>query len=537
MNDFQITSKLGEGAYSIVYKVRRLIDGNIYALKKVKLINLSEKERKNALNEVRLLASIKSKFVISYKEAFFDEKDNTLGMVMEFADGGDLYQKIVENRKTQRLFEESDIWRIFIQLVKGLKALHELNILHRDLKSANVFLMRDGSVKLGDLNVSKVARKGMGYTQTGTPYYASPEVWNDKPYDTKSDIWSMGCVLYEMITLRPPFRAQNMEGLYKKVIQGRFNRIPNKFTNDLFKIVQLLLQVSPEKRPSCSDILKHPIILKRIDYFKNYSGDDNSEDQALLKTILVPKNLMVLSEKLPKPNYGYRSVNNRKINIDYNLKENYKNFNSDIKTNQDEIKNNNDDKNENEKINDKNKTGDNNIINNKNIVKEMNNIKVIKNSIIGNENKSFDEINNNVKNIIIKNNISKSISKGQLPTIKHIIIKSENLNEAEKKENIKNNAPNNYNSDNVIKKNNNKIFDILNKKNLIRVNQINKLYRPYNINKLRKNENSNVILNLNSNVVNNNGNNLFDIYKENAFTKKPSKIKLNPIKKTLLNIC
>ena len=167
----------------------------------------------------------------------------------------------------------------------------------------------------------------------------------------------------------------------------------------------------------------------------------------------------------------------------------------------------------------------------------MNNIKVIKNSIIGNENKSFDEINNNIKNIIIKNNISKSISKGQLPTIKHIIIKSENLNEAEKKENIKNNAPNNYNSDNVIKKNNNKIFDILNKKNLIRVNQINKLYRPYNINKLRKNENSNVILNLNSNVVNNNGNNLFDIYKENAFTKKPSKIKLNPIKKTLLNIC
>ena len=153
MNDFQIISKIGEGAYSLVYKVRRLIDGNIYALKKVKLINLSEKERKNALNEVRLLASIKSKFVISYKEAFFDEKDNTLGMVMEFADGGDLYQKIVENRKTQRLFEESDIWRIFIQLVKGLKALHELNILHRDLKSANVFLMRDWSVKLGDLNV------------------------------------------------------------------------------------------------------------------------------------------------------------------------------------------------------------------------------------------------------------------------------------------------------------------------------------------------------------------------------------------------
>ena len=534
MNDFQITSKLGEGAYSIVYKVRRLIDGNIYALKKVKLINLSEKERKNALNEVRLLASIKSKLVISYKEAFFDEKDNTLGMVMEFADGGDLYQKIVQNRKTQRLFEESDIWRIFIQLVKGLKALHELNILHRDLKSANVFLMQDGSVKLGDLNVSKVQRKGMGYTQTGTPYYASPEVWNDKPYDTKSDIWSLGCVLYEMITLRPPFRAQNMEGLYKKVIQGRFNRIPNKFTNDLFKIVQLLLQVSPEKRPSCEEILKNQIILKRIEYFKNYSGDDNSEDQALLKTILVPKNLLVLSEKLPKPNYGYRSVNNRKVNINYNLNE-YKT--SDLKTNIEEINNNlntaENNKNENKeekKIN----------VNNNNKEKEMNNIKVIKNSNQNNninENKSCDEINNKINSLIVKNNIIKSsVSKGQLPTIKRIVIKSDNLNEAEKKDNI--HIPYNYNSDNIRKKN--KIFDILNKKNLIRVNQINQLYHPYNINKIRKNENSNIILNLNSNNNNNSnnkGNNLYDIYKESSYVKKPPKIKLNPIKKTLLNIC
>ena len=94
MNSFKIISKLGEGAYSTVYKVKRIIDNNVYALKKVKLLNLSEKEKQNSLNEVRLLASIKSNFVISYKEAFFDEKDSTLGIVMEFADGGDLYQKI-----------------------------------------------------------------------------------------------------------------------------------------------------------------------------------------------------------------------------------------------------------------------------------------------------------------------------------------------------------------------------------------------------------------------------------------------------------
>jgi NIMA (never in mitosis gene a)-related kinase len=94
--------------------------------------------------------------------------------------------------------------------VRGIKALHDLKIVHRDIKCANIFLTKNGVVKLGDLNVSKVANKGLMHTQTGTPYYASPEVWKDRPYDNKSDIWSLGCVLYEMITLMPPFRATSM---------------------------------------------------------------------------------------------------------------------------------------------------------------------------------------------------------------------------------------------------------------------------------------------------------------------------------------
>ena len=327
MNDFQIISKLGEGAYSTVFKVRRNIDNKIYALKKVKLLNLSEKEKENSLNEVRILASVKSNFVVSYKEAFFDEKDNTLCIIMEFADRGDLYQKIVQHKKSAILFEESDIWRIFIQLVKGLKSLHDLKILHRDMKSANVFLFSNGSAKLGDLNVSKVAKRGLGYTQTGTPYYASPEVWKDKPYDNKSDVWSLGCVLYEMITLRPPFRAQNMEGLFNKVCKGQFSRIPDKFSDDLYKVVQFLLQVNPISRPSCEQILNHPIIQKRIEYFKSFAGDDDTEDKCLLKTIHMPKNLLFLSDKLPKPNYDkqFKSSNNNVINVEES--HNYRSFN------------------------------------------------------------------------------------------------------------------------------------------------------------------------------------------------------------------
>ena len=329
MENFEILNKLGDGSYSTVYKVKRKIDEQIYALKKVKLMNLSEKEKLNSLNEVRILASIKSNFVISYKEAFFDEKDNTLGIIMEFADNGDLYQKIIEYKKKKMYIEEDEIWRIFIQIIKGLKSLHDLKILHRDIKSANVFLFKDGSAKLGDLNVSKVAKKGLGYTQTGTPYYASPEVWKDLAYDSKSDIWSLGCVLYEMITLYPPFRAQNMENLFKKVIKGEISRIPDKYSFDLFAIIKLLIQVNPEKRPSCGEILKNEIIIKKIEYFKTKSNnnfDENDEEQFLLKTINVPKCLTFLSNQLPKPNYNKKKIID--INNNKTKKVMLKNYNS-----------------------------------------------------------------------------------------------------------------------------------------------------------------------------------------------------------------
>ena len=123
---------------------------------------------------------------------------------MQFSDDGDLYQKILTQQKMKQYFEEKFIWKTLIQVVLGLKSLHDLNILHRDLKvfyflisqSANVFLSKNEIAKLGDMNVSKIAKNGLLYTQTGTPYYASPEVWKDKPYDSKSDIWSLGCVIY-----------------------------------------------------------------------------------------------------------------------------------------------------------------------------------------------------------------------------------------------------------------------------------------------------------------------------------------------------
>ena len=173
-------------------------------------------------------------------------------------------------------------------MLLGLRALHEIKIMHRDLKSANVFLYKDSQAKLGDLNVSKVAKQGLCYTQTGTPYYASPEVWKDQPYDNKSDIWSLGCVLYEAVALKSPFRADDMQGLYKRVLKGAYPRIPKQFSAELSLMIKALLTVDPAKRPSCEQILEMKPVVKRLE--KLYPSEKIKYlDNILLSTIRCPK--------------------------------------------------------------------------------------------------------------------------------------------------------------------------------------------------------------------------------------------------------
>ena len=229
--------------------------------------NLSQKEKENALNEVRILASLKTDTIVGYKEAFFEDSSTSLCLVMEFADDGDLYQKILKQQKANQLMDEKEIWRVIIEMTRALKILHEKRIFHRDLKSANVFLNRNGSSKLGDLNVSKVAKKGLLYTQTGTPYYASPEVWKDQPYDSKSDIWSLGCCLYYLLRGEPPFEyALGSSGgsIALAVLSGKYSwEGPGvcdcggaEDADEFRALVDACLTLDQAKRPSVKELIK-----------------------------------------------------------------------------------------------------------------------------------------------------------------------------------------------------------------------------------------------------------------------------------------
>ena len=315
VRDFKKEKILGKGSFGSVYLVRRRQDNKIYALKTVVLEKLNKKEQENSVNEVRILASVNHPNVIGYKEAFWDDDGSSLNIVMEYADDGDLHSKIEKMKKEGGCFKEPIIWSYAIQMIEGLKALHDMKIMHRDLKSANIFLVKDKhQCKLGDMNVSKVIKEKFLSTQTGTPYYASPEVWNDNPYSYKSDLWSIGCVIYELCALRPPFQGKDLDELYENVCKGEPERINQMYSNDLWNMILMLLQVDVNKRVDCNQFLNSELIKKKIEEMKNdpnsfieafiYDKNKNKVDDYLLKTIKF-NDIKEIKAQLPtKKNYN-----------------------------------------------------------------------------------------------------------------------------------------------------------------------------------------------------------------------------------------
>ena len=296
LSNYEEQKTLGQGSYGKVVKVKNKKNGLIYAMKKIKLNYTNDEEIQASLNEVRLLYSLNHPNIISYKEAFYDKPSNSLNIVIEYAGDGDLSQKIKMNKKYHKRIDENTIWDWVIQLIIGIYYLHSSNCIHRDLKSANIFLKKNGRIKIGDLGVSKFLKKEFAETFTGTPLYIAPEMLNDLPYDYKVDIWSLGCIIYELCALETPFNGRNMNELFKNIKAGRYIPIPNKYSNDLKKIIALMLQTNPNKRISSIELLYLPIIKSKMN--KNYS-----KYQELIEKVKKPEiiqTILLQQKKLPK---------------------------------------------------------------------------------------------------------------------------------------------------------------------------------------------------------------------------------------------
>ena len=446
LSDFELGKELGKGAFGSVTIVKRKEDQKIYAMKRVKIGRLSQKEKLNSFNEVRILASIDHKNIIGYKEAFFDDKSKTLNIVMEYADGGDLNTKIKEIKQRKLFFEEKQIWSTLIQILEGLNYLHKSCIIHRDLKSANIFLTKDGIVKIGDLNVSKILTKMVTtYTQTGTPYFASPEIWNDQPYDYKCDIWSVGCIIYEMASLHVPFRGVSMQNLYKNVLRGIYQQIPARYSDELKLIIKSILVVNPKKRPSSKELLENIIIKKKIEELglgidKEINRKKSGEKAKLMKTIKIPVNMSQINRELPQKKY---ENNEMLLNDEYETAK--RTFYRPQEYNSNYNKNNNENSNENNQ---------NEINNDKLLDKDLLDIQKITKSITNELNNDDNKIPNNKiinDNIIIEPYINSiKAAEKKLQNIDNNIINSLSA----KKDKDKNNKNNEFfDNNNIINKN------------------------------------------------------------------------------------
>uniref|UniRef100_A0A8C9QC78 Serine/threonine-protein kinase Nek4 n=1 Tax=Spermophilus dauricus TaxID=99837 RepID=A0A8C9QC78_SPEDA len=257
---------VGKGSYGEVTLVKHRRDCRQYVIKKLNLRNASSRERRAAEQEAQLLSQLKHPNIVTYKESW-EGGDGLLYIVMGFCEGGDLYRKLKEQKG--QLLPESQVVEWFVQIAMALQYLHEKHILHRDLKTQNVFLTRTNIIKVGDLGIARVLENhcDMASTLIGTPYYMSPELFSNRPYNYKSDVWALGCCVYEMATLKHAFNAKDMNSLVYRIIEGKLPPMPRVYSPELAELIRTMLSKRPEERPSVRSILRQPYIKRQISVF------------------------------------------------------------------------------------------------------------------------------------------------------------------------------------------------------------------------------------------------------------------------------
>ncbi|XP_076986225.1 serine/threonine-protein kinase Nek11 [Tamandua tetradactyla] len=265
---YQIKQKLGSGSFGTVYLVsdKKAKQGEeLKVLKEISVGDLNPNETVQASLEAQLLSKLDHPAIVKF-HASFVEQDNFC-IITEYCEGQDLDCKIQEYKEAGKTFPENQIIEWFIQLLLGVDYMHERRILHRDLKSKNIFL-KNNRLKIGDFGVSRLLMGScdLATTLTGTPHYMSPEALRHQGYDTKSDIWSLACILYEMCCMNHAFTGSNFLSIVLKIVEGDTPSLPVRYPRELNAIMESMLNKSPSLRPSAIEILKMPYIDEQLQH-------------------------------------------------------------------------------------------------------------------------------------------------------------------------------------------------------------------------------------------------------------------------------
>lgn len=279
-HEYDALEVIGKGSFGTVRKVRQKATGSIYVRKEIEYTLMNGQERNQLILELRILRELNHPNIVKYYRHDHIQESKTIHIYMEYCDGGDLAQVIANFKRNGDSVPEEFVWQVLVQTLLALHRCHygadspkvnlfstkksqepainlEQVVIHRDIKPDNLFMLNAGkTIKVGDFGLAKMLTSNeFAKTYVGTPYYMSPEVLMDNPYSPVCDMWSLGCVLYELCSLQPPFRAKTHLQLQARIKLGVIAELPGHYSSHLRSIIKDCITVDPRDRPSCYEVL------------------------------------------------------------------------------------------------------------------------------------------------------------------------------------------------------------------------------------------------------------------------------------------
>eukprot|EP00835_Amoeboradix_gromovi_P005169 NODE_461_length_8173_cov_0.353604.p3 type:complete len:286 gc:universal NODE_461_length_8173_cov_0.353604:2844-1987(-) len=254
-DNYTLDTLIGSGSFAKIYKATRRTDKKLFAVKEIYFRSLKKNEKKQIVNEVNIMRELSSSFLVRYIQREIDQPNGILWIVMEYCKGGDLFRFLCND---SGVIPEDIIWIYLAQINEGLKYLHNKKIIHRDVKPHNILFVDDYKlrVKLADFGLSTF-NTNFSNTYAGSPYYMCPEMVQSLPYDSKADLWSLGCLCYQLACRSPPFDAPHYNELKDKILYASTPQLNSNYSYLLHEMTSALLTKDPIQRPCSAQLSKH----------------------------------------------------------------------------------------------------------------------------------------------------------------------------------------------------------------------------------------------------------------------------------------